>query len=280
VGSTFSFSIPYELGSRDNIRGHLTKGLPLRKKTLRDLSVLLVEDNDINRLYASSILKIWGCKIDSAENGYVAVEKIKNEDYDIVLMDVQMPVMDGFEATKAIRALDSPKKNLPIIALTANATRAAVEQCLANGMNDCIPKPFTPEDLYDKLSRFRTTEKVMKPIVITKGKKIIDLAYLRNVSNNNEKFIDEMLVAFLESIPKNIDEIKAFVNTKDWNALARTVHKIKPSLTLMGLGSAKEQALLLEDLAKQQREPSSIVSLANELCLQLDKALNELRSLV
>ncbi|MGC4022933.1 MAG: hypothetical protein QM734_13815 [Cyclobacteriaceae bacterium] len=73
--STFSFSIPYELGSRANIRGHLVKDSPFLKKTFKDLSVLLVEDNDVNRLYASSILKIWDCKIDTAENGYVAVEK-------------------------------------------------------------------------------------------------------------------------------------------------------------------------------------------------------------
>ncbi len=280
LGSTFSFTIAYELGSRANIKGRLAKDSPLLKKTLKDMSILLVEDNDVNRLYASSILKIWDCKIDMAENGYVAVEKIKNEDYDIVLMDIQMPVMDGFEATKAIRALDSNKKNLPIIALTANATRASVEQCLSNGMNDCLSKPFTPEDLYNKLSHFKRNGSSKKKKKQVEGSfQNIDLGYLQKMSNNNQKFIDEMLAAFLKSIPQSIDEIKSHEETKEWNALARAVHKLKPSLTLMGLHAAKEQALMLEELAKQGKNTAVIKAHSKELCEKLNKALNELREL-
>jgi len=278
IGSTFSFTIPYELGSRDNIKGHLSKDSQLLKKSLKDYSVLLVEDNDINRLYASSILKIWDCKIDIAENGYVAVEKIKNEDYDIVLMDVQMPVMDGFEATKAIRASTPPKNQVPIIALTANATHKDIEQCLACGMNDCIPKPFTPEDLYNKLVRFKSGSK-RNPEPKTRNilpKKIVDLTYLRNISNDNQKFIDDMIAAFLESIPKSIDEIKMNTEAAKWIELARAIHKIKPSLTLIGLHSSKEKALMLEDLAKQQKNIDRIPSLADNLCEELTHALREL----
>lgn len=278
-GSTFTFSIPYELGSRANIKGHLAKDSPLLKKNLKDLSVLLVEDNDVNRLYASSILKIWDCKIDTAENGYVAVEKIKNEDYDVVLMDIQMPVMDGFEATKAIRALDSDKKNLPIIALTANATRSTVEQCLSYGMNDCLPKPFTPEDLYSKLTHFKRNEPAKKKAKTARGFRVIDLAYLQKMSNNNQKFIDEMLSAFVSSIPKGIEEINSFAESQEWEALARAVHKLKPSLTLMGLHAAKEQALLLEDLAKQGKNMPMIKSHAKELIEKLNQALIELREI-
>ena len=280
TGSTFSFTIPYQLGSRDNIKGHLTKGSPLLKKSLKDFSVLLVEDNDINRLYASSILKIWDCKIDIAENGFVAVEKIKSEDYDIVLMDIQMPVMDGFEATKAIRASAPPKNQLPIIALTANATRKDIEQCLASGMNDCIPKPFTPEDLYNKLVRYKSGANKHRPKPNSVPvKKIVDLAYLRNISNNNQKFIDDMIIAFQESIPKSIQEIKVNAQAGEWALLARAIHKVKPSLTLIGLQSCREKALVLEDLAKQQKDIDKIPSLANKLCEELGTALRELQQL-
>ncbi len=280
-GSTFTFTIPYELGSRANIKGHLAKDSPLLKKTLKDLSVLLVEDNDVNRLYASSILKIWDCKIDTAENGYVALEKIKNESYDIVLMDIQMPVMDGFEATKAIRALDSEKKNLPIIALTANATRSSVEQCLANGMNDCLSKPFTPEDLYNKLTLFKGNGSSRK----TKAKadpanQNIDLDYLQKMSGNNQKFIDEMLAAILRSLPKSIEEINSFTEAKNWESLASAVHKLKPSLTLMGLHEAKELALVLEDLAKHKKNIATIKGYSTDLCERLNRAMQELQRLV
>ncbi len=282
VGSSFSFAIPYELGSRDNIKGHLAKDSPLLKKSLKDMSVLLVEDNDINRLYASSILKIWDCKIDIAENGFVAVEKIKNENYDIVLMDIQMPVMDGFEATKAIRAGTAPKNSVPIIALTANATRKDIEQCLASGMNDCLPKPFTPEDLYNKLVLFKSGLKKIR-ITVKKNpsqKKTIDLTYLKNVSNNNQKFIDDMLAAFLISIPKSINEITTYVNDKDLVGLARAIHKLKPSLTLIGMNTTREKALELEEMVKQQIETDKLFSIAAEICQELDEALQELCLLV
>ncbi len=278
-GSTFSFAIPYELGSRANIKGHLAKDSPLLKKTLKDLSVLLVEDNDVNRLYASSILKIWDCKIDTAENGYVAVEKIKNENYDVVLMDIQMPVMDGFEATKAIRALDSNKKNLPIIALTANATRSSVEQCLANGMNDCLSKPFTPEDLYNKLAHYKENGTLKKEKHRERKEENIDLAYLQKMSGNNQKFIDEMLAALVKSIPKSIEEITTSTRAKDWEGLARTVHKLKPSLTLMGLHEAKELALVLEDMAKNKKNIPAIKDYAKDLSDILNKAMQELKEL-
>ena len=98
-----------------------------------------------------SILKNWNCDTDTAENGLVAIEKIKNQEYDVVLMDIQMPVMDGYETTKAIRMMEAPQRNVPILALTANATKVDVERCIASGMNDYLPKPFTPDDLYRKL---------------------------------------------------------------------------------------------------------------------------------
>ncbi len=281
VGSTFSFTIPYELGSSDNIKGHLAKSSPFSKKTLRDLSILLVEDNDINRLYATSILKIWDCKIEIAENGFIAVEKVKANTYDIVLMDIQMPVMDGFEATRIIRAGASPKSQVPIIALTANATRKDIEQCLANGMNDCLPKPFTPEELYAKLILFRTglSKNSLLPEKKTSPKKNIDLAYLKNVSNNDPKFIDDMLSAFVESLPISIKEITSNMKSRNWVGLTQAVHKLKPSFTLIGMHAAREKAMALEQLAKQQEETDAIIVMANEICEELKEVLEELHQL-
>jgi CheY-like chemotaxis protein len=190
-------------------------------------------------------------------------------------MDIQMPVMDGFEATKTIRASSPPKNQVPIIALTANATQKDIEKCLASGMNDCIPKPFTPEDLYNKLLRFKSGIKKAK--TSNGPKKIVDLTYLQNISNSNSQFINDMVMAFLDSIPKSIKEIKSNTEAGEWTELARSVHKIKPSLTLIGLHSSREKALLLEDLAKQRKSLEKIPSLVSSLCEELTTALNELR---
>ena len=118
------------------------------------MNVLVVDDNNINRLLIKKVLSKWGARSDFAENGLQAVEKLKNsKDFDAVLMDVYMPEMDGIEATKVIRALDDQYyKDLPIIALTASLLSTERHQIDAAGMNDYILKPFEPKNLFEKLS--------------------------------------------------------------------------------------------------------------------------------
>src|SRR5690606_32774063 len=196
----------------------------------------LVEDNDINRLYAKSILQQWNCTVDIAENGLVAIEKIKYNFYDVVLMDVQMPVMDGYEATRAIRLMDSHMRNAPIVALTANATKSDIERCLASGMNDYLPKPFTPDDLYRKITR---ELKIMLQKDADTGniapparKSEFDLAYLRSISDNNQEFLQEMIQTFIQTIPPVLKDMKQSLDRKDWKKLSRLAHQIKPSFSL------------------------------------------------
>ena len=149
-------------------------------------------------------------------------------------------------------------------------------------MNDCVAKPFTPEDLYNKLVRFKTNLKRAPQLSkkIDTSKNMVDLTYLRNISNNNQKFIDEMLAAFIDSIPKSIEEIKKSVESEEWISLARSIHKLKPSLTLIGLHAGKEKALQLEELAKQQKDIRNIPALALDFCEELTSALTELRQLI
>lgn len=270
-GSSFRVVIPYLTGNTEDIVD--TSRQWNIHRSLKNLNVLLVEDNDINRLYANSIMKTWECNIDMAENGYVAVEKVKNKSFDIVLMDVQMPVMDGFEATKAIRLSEGPRSGVPIVALTANATRKDIEKCLMAGMNDCIPKPFTPEDL------FRALVKHAPPAPVkTTTYESVDLSYLKRVSGNNEQFMSEMVATFLDTMPKSIEEIRSYTRGEDWSSLARTIHKIKPSLTLMGLNHARESAMKLEHDARELVEVDKLATSAETLCSQIEIALRELRN--
>ena len=111
--------------------------------------VLLVEDHEINRFLATTVLENWKMNVDVAENGKIAVEKVKNNQYDIVLMDMQMPEMGGIEATQIIR--NELHNNVPIIALTANAIKGDADKCKQAGMNDYVSKPFDPSDLYNKI---------------------------------------------------------------------------------------------------------------------------------
>jgi len=279
-GSIFTVVIPYKQGISDeqSIAGKskLTKSLQLQ-----NASILLVEDNDINRLYAGSILKMWDCPFDTAENGEVAFEKFKNTHFDLILMDIQMPVMDGFETTKAIRQWANEKSQVPIIALTANATQRDIDKCLAIGMNDCLTKPFTQEDLlkiFDKFlgSKFRVVQSVGQHLSQHQADKI-DLSYLEKVSGNNKDFIREIADAFISSIPNSIQEMENHSENENWVELARVAHKIKPSITLLGVHSLKDKIVKLEEEAKLHQNPWQITQLSKEVSSELKATLESLK---
>ena len=162
-GTTFSFTLPYKIGAIDVF---VKEKLKVKSESVLDLEsikVLLVEDNPINQLMAKKVLSGWNCITDTAENGKIAIEKLNNSDYDLILMDIQMPVMDGYEATKHIRKkMNSTKNEVPIIAMTAHASSGEVDKCLSLGMDDYISKPFVPQELNNKIVAL-VKDKLSKP---------------------------------------------------------------------------------------------------------------------
>lgn len=268
-GSTFIALIPYAIGkakdlTKSSLKENNKQGTSPKSQQLH---ILLVEDNDINRLYAKSILKAWHCKTDTAENGLVALEQIKNYQYDVILMDIQMPVLDGYETTKAVRMMDAPICNTPIVALTANATKADIEKCLAAGMDDYLSKPFTPDDLYRKLFNElgivpieRKEIKEPEPV----KKKLYDLNYLKKVSDNNIEFINEMIRTFVHTIPGVLVEMEHSLNDKEWDKLSRLAHQIKPSYILLGLDSFRESLIYIELNAKERENISELTVMTSK----------------
>jgi len=122
--------------------------------TLQKLKVLIAEDNEINKLIVVSMLSKWGCEFKNAHTGYEVLDLVKQEDFDLILMDIQMPEKDGIEATVEIRNLeDSRKKNIPIIALTANALMGLEQKYFNAGMNAFLAKPFTESQLLELVNK-------------------------------------------------------------------------------------------------------------------------------
>ncbi len=151
-GTTFSFIL--DLKKVKGTRNSTDEDIDKITANLRGRRVLIAEDNALNRIVAIKSMKEWGMEIDQCENGKEALELVKDNDYDVILMDLQMPVMDGYEATRAIRRLDDPrKKNVPIIALTASALMDIRSQAKEYAMNDILIKPFKPDDLARMLHR-------------------------------------------------------------------------------------------------------------------------------
>jgi len=279
-GSLFTVVIPYRIGTTDEQISGEKIGLN-KSLQLQSASILLVEDNDINRLYAGSILRMWGCPFDTAENGEIAIEKLKKSHFDLVLMDIQMPVMDGFETTKVIRQWSNEKSKIPIIALTANATQKDIDKCISLGMNDCLTKPFTQEDLLKMLGKYLGNKfhliHSLSQHVSTNQHDKVDFSYLEKVSGNNKDFIKEIAEAFIKSIPNSIQDLDKHADHENWTELARIAHKIKPSITLLGVHNLKDKIVKLEEEAKLHKNPWLINKLSKEISYELQETLDSLK---
>ncbi|MES2730837.1 MAG: response regulator [Bacteroidota bacterium] len=155
-GSTFFFDIVFKKGAQATATSNNNTGqATIDMDRLKHVRLLLVEDNDINRMVAGRFLSKWGVNIDYASNGLIALEKVRSKQYDIILMDLQMPEMDGYDATKAIRGIADPYyQAVPIIALTASAMLDVRDRVFLVGMNDYVSKPFNPNDLYHKIAKY------------------------------------------------------------------------------------------------------------------------------
>ncbi len=154
IGSKFHFYLRYKMGDQNVITDSTTL-FSGHFESLKGLKILIVEDNQINQVVARKFLQKWDVEFDMAENGKKAVEMVQLNNYDMVLMDIQMPVMDGYEATRTIRNLEDEKyKTIPIIALTASVLLEIHNKIVSAGMNDYLIKPFNPSELYSKIKKF------------------------------------------------------------------------------------------------------------------------------
>lgn len=154
LGSEFSFVLSFEIPERIQVSNRKPASLTDENQSFEGVTILLAEDNEANTLIARKFMHNWGAKIIHVTNGKDAVEQVQKRTFDLVLMDLQMPVMDGYEATQLIRQAGYSPFELPVIALTASAISTEREQALEVGMNDLITKPFSPTELHTKLKKY------------------------------------------------------------------------------------------------------------------------------
>lgn len=201
------------------------------------VNVLVAEDNVVNQEVILSMLESFGCNVDVVANGKEAVKAAHEKPYDIIFMDCQMPEMDGFEATHAIRTLEvSTGRHVPIVAVTANAIQGDREKCLAAGMDDYLSKPFRPKSLRKVLEQWSaqgkldTADRACKQVgsVVTPGLKLpVELAEVREMFGDNTAFIKNILALYLSSADQLFEEMKIAVAQRDDKSLARHAHSLK-----------------------------------------------------
>ncbi|MBK8965142.1 MAG: response regulator [Lewinellaceae bacterium] len=255
-GSVFWFEIELEIGKASDAKPE--EPLPDARDALRGLRILLAEDNAFNRIVAVETLEmlIPEVRVHTAENGREAVEAFRTHRFDVVLMDVTMPVMDGLEATQAIRAFDGPAGQIPVIAFTASVTKKEVRRCLNNGMNACVPKPFKESELLQALLTAVAPGQVSAAAVLPEETEIpVDagdsdrLAFLKNLTGNNPARIQKYLKLYLESVRAGVPRIEAALKAGDREELRRVVHTVKPQFRMLGMEEMAELAQTIETQA-------------------------------
>jgi PAS domain S-box-containing protein len=277
-GSTFSFTLPFQ---KTNVDIELENELAEIDSEMKNIKVLVVEDIALNQLLMKTLLDDFGFERDIAENGKIAIEKLQENDYDIILMDLQMPEMNGFEATKYIR--NTMHSTIPIIALTADVTTVDGDKCKAVGMNDYIAKPVDERVLYNKiigtLKKSKLDKKEKISTIQVEKIKYINLEYLHHRTKSNPILIMEMISLYLAQTPPLISTMKQSLAEQNWQLLGASAHKMIPSFSIMGISSNFENmANKIQELAtapEKTEEIHELVEQLEEVCLQACTELQE-----
>ena len=285
-GSTFSFTLPFQ---KTQANAESEPEIDEPETELLNIRVLVVEDIALNQLLMRTLLDDFGFECDIAGNGKLAIEKLQSNSYDIILMDLQMPEMNGFEATEYIRY--TMNSNIPIIALTADVTTADLNKCKAVGMNDYIAKPVDDRLLYSKI-----ISTVKKKIILNEPPemrqsepiklKCIKMDYLKQLTKSNPALMTEMISLYLVQTPALIRNMKESSATKDWNLLQAAAHKLIPSFSIVGIHSDFEvMAKKVQEYAGTQKLTDKISdlvdqleSVCNQACVELEEELSIIKN--
>jgi signal transduction histidine kinase/CheY-like chemotaxis protein/HPt (histidine-containing phosphotransfer) domain-containing protein len=219
----------------------------------RKIRILVAEDNVVNQKVALKMIERLGYRADVAGNGLEVLEALKTVPYDLVLMDVQMPEMDGFEATRMIRRETSHpmfQRHIPIIAMTAHAMKGDREKCIEAGMDDYVPKPIQAEDLTAVIEKWilgrARNESAEKPGGVEKQRPVFDKSSLLRRVGDDEEFLAKLVALFLQDIPKQISSLEEALKKNDGLLCERIAHSIKGSSANLGAESIRMVASEME----------------------------------
>lgn len=224
----------------------------MTENILQNKKVLVVDDNVINQMVVKHSLIKLGASTDIAGDGREAITQFKKAHYDLVLMDIQMPNMDGYDATRYFR--NQLKSDIPIIAMTAFALKGEDEKCFECGMNGYVSKPFTLESLYNSISKAIYSDRVVptNPNILTRGDAVVDISMLYEIAGNDEAYIEAMISTFIENLPMVIAKMEAAYAKREWQGVYKAAHYAKSSLSVVKIPGIFECVKAIEDNAKDE----------------------------
>ncbi|MDP2385452.1 MAG: two-component regulator propeller domain-containing protein [Bacteroidota bacterium] len=276
-GSVFYFNLPFGIGNPDWQGSIIHPHDDFNVETdLSNLNILLVEDNKINQRVALFELHKWNIKTDVANEPKEAFGKLSKNKYDIILMDISMPGMDGIEATRYIRKhMPEPVKSIPIIAMTASALAGEKERCLEAGMDDYISKPFNPSTLYSKIVKWadssilKSAKDPHEVSILNKKKKVHDLSKLRESADGDIDYVKEMIEIYINDMPVYLSELNKALSDNNFQEVLFHAHKMKSPAALFGVYKLNETLLAIETRVHNRVEiDKDLVLILNEISNQ------------
>lgn len=258
-----------------------------KEKVAFRAEVLLAEDNFVNQQVAIEILKNYGCEVTIAVNGHEAVEWVKRRKFDLILMDCEMPLLDGFSAAREIRALEQPGSHTPIIALTAHAMKGDRERCLSAGMDDYLPKPIEAESVRKILEKWLGSKKVetvseeelgrVEPTLAEEVDishiPIFDLKRALEIAGGRISIVEKVAKVFIQHMPGRIEEIERASRERNYEELLRLVHSLSGAVSSIG---ARKLTYIVQRLEHNLR--SGIIEGIDEEILIIKREFGDLKS--
>ncbi len=253
VGTNFYFTLNLEISEKEADLEIMEGASVLSKMIDSNLDILIAEDNEMNIKYIDSLLKKWNINHEIAYDGRQAVEKYKAAKFDIVLMDLNMPEMDGFEATRQIREMEGVHSKIPIVALTASTFLSKKHLALQAGMTDFLSKPFTPEQLAEVISKYTDADVENKETVIDANSdspayhSALNNQHLLEVYGNDMDYALSMFETFIEIIDDELTLLINYAETDQKEELKGQAHKVKPTFAMVGLNHITDEMQEFED---------------------------------
>ncbi|GGK70939.1 response regulator [Rufibacter glacialis] len=281
-GSSFQFVLPFKKialkPAPSSASSHLS---PQNREVLRHTRILLAEDNSVNQLLVKKVLQDYGVQVTVANNGLEALEHLRQHAFDLILMDMQMPEMDGYETMQHIRQHSSEVQDIPIIALTAHASGSETKKCLAAGANAFVSKPFKEEDLLREITTLlppKGLEAAQLEAANSTGWVQVDLTYLENFANGNVEFMRDILQLFIDQTPGLVQELARAVSLSNWAETRTLAHKIKPSIALVGIQELEELNTTIEQSALNRTNMENLPMLVQQMVTLVTQSIQQLQA--
>lgn len=269
LGSTFSFSLPFKIAreKEDSVPELKEQFIP----DLKGVRILLAEDNSMNQFYAKQLLNSWKIAVELAGNGVEVVEMSQKKQYDLILMDLQMPLMNGYKALEKIRQADNININTPVICVSADVFPETRTKALESGMDDFLTKPLDEDSLFRLISKYIKQSKPRVKVCdalkmeVVKSQKLLKLENISHIITSDQATLNQFLNLFVSSVKEDLDRLSTATIMMDRANIKAYAHKIKSSFRNIGAVYAVDLLQLIERESVNEGSQQEISRLVKEV---------------